>query len=309
MNLNKLPTPIVIRRPLITIAESISGGFILNQALEFIKYDSEEYYVYDHIVKGLMSPDSFDLVVTQLEQKGLLRSRVVDGYGSEYQLNSKELEKAIEAYKFSPLELGESIVINPNLVTIAGTLAGGIILEDLSLINMYVEYKSFETSGMTLEEFNSATQVLLTKSLVEPNTSPNPPTYKLDREVFDKAIEKLQQPGLICVDRCQSTNTQENAIEVQELNDLIKNYFKEGSFGTIEETEGGYLSNKFLVSATIRGFGENAGDWIGHKKALEASGLSPEVFKETIACLLETNSIETKTDSIGKHYRYKQEEK
>ena len=308
MSLNKLPSPIVIRRPLITIA-GVEGGFILTQLVKLLSYDEHGYYDYDHIAKDVMGLDSFDLTVTQLRKEGYLRSKIVVGYGGEYQLDSNAVEKAIEAYKFSPLELGESIVINPNLVTIAGTLAGGIILEDLSLINMYVEYKSFETSGMTLEEFNSATQVLLTKSLVEPNTSPNPPTYKLDREVFDKAIEKLQQPGLICVDRCQSTNTQENAIEVQELNDLIKNYFKEGSFGTIEETEGGYLSNKFLVSATIRGFGENAGDWIGHKKALEASGLSPEVFKETIACLLETNSIETKTDSIGKHYRYKQEEK
>ena len=191
MNLNKLPTPIVIRRPLITIAESISGGFILNQALEFIKYDSEEYYVYDHIVKGLMSPDSFDLVVTQLEQKGLLRSRVVDGYGSEYQLNSKELEKAIEAYKFSPLELGESIVINPNLVTIAGTIAGGIVLEELSTLNIYVGYESFEPSGMTLEEFYLTTQGLLSKSLVKANSPHKPPAYKLNQEGFDKAIEEL----------------------------------------------------------------------------------------------------------------------
>lgn len=190
MSLNKLPSPIVIRRPLITIA-GVEGGFILTQLLKLLSYDEHGYYDYDHIAKDVMGLDSFDLTVTQLRKEGYLRSKIVVGYGGEYQLDSNAVEKAIEAYKFSPLELGESIVINPNLVTIAGTIAGGIVLEELSTLNIYVGYESFEPSGMTLEEFYLTTQGLLSKSLVKANSPHKPPAYKLNQEGFDKAIEEL----------------------------------------------------------------------------------------------------------------------
>lgn len=206
--MQKFRKPIVIAKVFIEIGGSIESGYILSELWELYQRGMNCFWFYedfidDQILNDLLFQNSIESLISKnlvsAQEYKFKNETDVSEYKSlwTYGVNEESLTKAIE--KESVLSLEESIVIKRSHIAIGGGLTEGYILSWLT------EWAKKTSQTCCVVDF---------------------PVWFNDRS-FKMAIEKLEQQELIYIDRCQSSNTQEYAIQIHELHSQIEDYFKE----------------------------------------------------------------------------------